>query len=86
MTKKQTQTRGMKLAALQAQMYQEGFTPGYPFWGMIDGSSIDDDACRGSTCPACGHQGMEHYPFIIAEAKIYRSIVACPNCHYAEEF
>ena len=76
----------MKLAALQAQMYEDGFQPGYPSWGMIDGASIDDEVCRESNCPECGHVGMEHYPFIIAEEKRYRSIAACPHCHYAEEF
>jgi len=59
---------------------------GWPDWGLIDGTDIDIDVCRKSTCEHCGHKGLECHPFINRERKSYRAFAVCPECGEAEEF
>jgi len=37
------------------ELYESGYRQGRPYWGMIDGASIDEGVCIGSTCENCGH-------------------------------
>jgi hypothetical protein len=62
----------------------DGYQPGRPTPGIIDGASIDAEVCDKATCSNCGHRGMEYYPYV--QPGSYRAFAVCPNCGEAEEF
>jgi len=68
------------------ELYESGYRQGRPYWGMIDGASIDEGACIGLTCENCGHKGMNYKPFIKDETHSYRAFAVCPNCGASFEF
>jgi hypothetical protein len=68
------------------EMRAEGYRPGMPNWGLIDGGSIDAEVCAGSDCSECGHKGMQYRPFVNREEKSHRAFAVCPECGYEEEF
>lgn len=63
-----------------------GYRPSRPHWGLIDGGSIDAEACAESKCDNCGHQGMEYHPFVRDEPRSYRAFMVCPECGEVFEF
>ena len=72
---------------LQA-LYEAGYRQGEPYWGLIDGASIDQQVCAESKCDNCGHQGMDYKPFIKDSIKpySYRAFAVCPECKNSQEF
>lgn len=70
---------------LQA-LYEAGYRQGEPYWGLIDGASIDRQVCAECKCDNCGHQGMEYKPFIKDNPKSYRAFAKCPECGTCQEF
>ena len=68
------------------ELYELGYRQGTPYWGMIDGASIDNEVCRDGTCDKCGHKGLEYKPFIKDDPRSYRDLAICPNCNDVTEF
>lgn len=68
------------------ELYESGYRSGRPYWGLIDGASIDEEVCADAVCEKCAHQGLEYHPFIKDEPRSYRAFYKCPECGHADEF
>jgi len=76
----------MKFQNIEAEFELAGYRSGRPYWGMIDGASIDEDVCSSSPCGNCGHKGLEYHPFIRDNSRSYRVLARCPQCDEIFEF
>lgn len=47
-------------------------------------NEIDLEACRSSSCPNCGHEGLSYRPF--SKPGSYRAFACCSECGWFEEF
>ena len=85
---KERERRGvnMKFQNIEAEFELAGYRSGRPYWGMIDGASIDEDVCSSSPCGNCGHKGLEYHPFIRDNSRSYRVLARCPQCDEIFEF
>jgi len=68
------------------ELKDEGYRVGVPYWGLIDGASIDRNICAESKCDNCGHQGMGYESYIRDEPRSYRAFAVCPQCGAKNEF
>ncbi len=65
----------------------DGYQAGAPRWGHLPGMlEMDADVCESSTCPHCGHPGLEYRPFHSSSEHSYRAFAVCPKCEMAQEF
>lgn len=64
-------------------LLDKGYTPGAP---SEDAADIDREVCDESSCPSCGHQGMQYKPYTNKYTKSYVAYCVCGNCGYWFEF
>ncbi len=74
------------MSELIEQIIDEGYSPGLPGWGVIDGAGIDAGICAESECSECGHVGLGYCSFVKPEERSYRAVSVCPECGNEEEF
>jgi hypothetical protein len=66
----------------------DGYTLGYPNWGLLgDGGATDRHIAATTSCLNCGHNGREHAGFVAADGShSWRGFAICPSCGHTEEF
>jgi hypothetical protein len=76
-----TITAPATLAGLAQALLAAGYRRGTP---SALAAEVDAEVCQEAVCSACGHRGLDYYPFVTAGS--YRAVAACPCCGAAEEF
>jgi hypothetical protein len=75
------------LDRLAADPDLDGYTLGYPSWGLFPGGDIDRKIAATTNCPKCGRYGREHAGFVAADGShSWRGFAICPSCGWPEEF
>jgi len=77
----------MTLPELDTTLQARGYTPGLPRRsGLIDGPALDAQIAATSTCAACGHVGLDFFPYVGSDQREWVALMRCPQCEEAMEF
>lgn len=77
--------RDQARTAFEQGLIAQGYEPKGPSdWSRWGGRNVDAYALAGSTCPECGHHGLDYRPF--TKPGSYRVVARCSDCGVWEEF